>query len=180
MVQWWENSRVWKPFITEAEFLVRNSGEMLDILKMFMDKLANDPVARGDPRLFAWHLILYSCCNEDKYLRDDNWKEAAEYIRQIPEGLVTVFGPADGATWWPQYAVGCPKTSKWDRLSTDYFNILADKSRHPWIRVVVPMRTMSLRTGIDRRGVAWVDKHFADTRENTFRMSEILTNLVIF
>ena len=73
-----------------------------------------------------------------------------------------------------------PKTAKWDMLSTDYFNILADKSRHPWIRGVAPMRTMSLRTGIDRRGVAWVDKHFADTRENTFRMSEILTNLEIF
>ena len=42
------------------------------------------------------------------------------------------------------------------------------------------MRTMSLRTGIDRRGEVWVDKHFADTAANAFRMSEILTNLLIF
>ena len=45
--QWWENSRVWMPFITEAEFLVRNSGEILDILKVFKDKLLNDPVAQA-------------------------------------------------------------------------------------------------------------------------------------
>ncbi len=176
--QWWENSRVWMPFITEAEFLVRNSGEILDILKVFKDKLLNDPVARGDPRLFAWHLILYSCCNEDKFERDANWEECAEYLKSIPEGLVTSFGPADNFTWWPQYA--SPKTAKWDKLSTGYFNILADKSRHPWIRGTAPMRTMSLRTGVDKRGVTWVNKHFADTRKNTFRMPGILTTLMIF
>ncbi len=51
---------MWKPFITEAVFLVRTSGEILDILKLFKEKLLNDPAARGDPRLFARHLILYS------------------------------------------------------------------------------------------------------------------------
>ena len=51
--QWQENSRVWKPFITKAVFLVRSSGEILDALKMFKQKLLNDPVARGDPRLLA-------------------------------------------------------------------------------------------------------------------------------
>ena len=130
-VFWWENSHVWKPFITEATFLVRDSGEKFYILKLFMDKLANDPDARGDPKLFAWHLILYSCCNEDKYERDPNWKKAAEYIRIIPKGLVAIFGPADGATWWPQYISS--KTEKWDKLATQYFNILS-KSQHPWIR----------------------------------------------
>ena len=153
--------------MTEAVFLVRSSGEILDTLKMFKEKLLNDPVARGDPRLFAWHLILYSCCNEDKFGRDANWKECAEYIRDIPEGLVTVFGPADGATWWPQYAVGCPKSSKWDSLQTTLTSWPTKPTS--WDKGgVAPMRTMSLRTGIDRREVAWVDKHFADTRENTF------------
>ena len=42
------------------------------------------------------------------------------------------------------------------------------------------MRSMSLRTGVDRKGEVWVDKHFADTATNAFRMSEILTNLILF
>ena len=77
---------------------MRGSGEILDIPKEFKKMLKNDPVARGDPRRLSWHLILYSCCNEDKFGRDANWEECAAYIRDTPEGLVTVFGPADGAT----------------------------------------------------------------------------------
>ena len=39
-----------------------------------------------------------------------------------------------------------------------------------------PMRTLSLRSGITKKGEAYVDKHFAETKENAFRMSEILVN----
>ncbi len=42
------------------------------------------------------------------------------------------------------------------------------------------MKSMALRTGVDKNGGAWVDKHYADIPMNSFRMSEILTNLFIF
>ena len=98
----------------------------------------------------------------------------------MPEGCVSLFGPADSTTWWPQRGAENSINRKWDRLITDYFNILADESKHPWIRGTAPMRQLSLRTGTTKKGEAWIDKHFADTRENTFRMTEMLTNLVIW
>ena len=98
--QWHENSRVWKDFVTDAVFIVRGKGEILDILKEFKAMLKDDPVARGDPRRLSWHLIVYSCCNESKFGRDDNWKECAAYLLEMPEGCDTIFGPADGMTWW--------------------------------------------------------------------------------
>ena len=42
------------------------------------------------------------------------------------------------------------------------------------------MRQLSLRSGTTKKGVAWIDKHFADARENTFCMTEMLTNFVIW
>ena len=45
-------------FVIEAVFIVRGSGEILDILKEFKAMLKDDPVARGDPQRFSWHLIV--------------------------------------------------------------------------------------------------------------------------
>ena len=83
-------------------------------------------------------------------------------------------------TWWPQKGAEHSSNLKWDRLITYYFNILADESGHPWIRGTAPMRALSLRSGVTKKGEAWIDTHFADTSENTFRMTKIITNLVIW
>ena len=83
-------------------------------------------------------------------------------------------------TWRPHRGAEHSMTQKWDRLITDYFNILADESKHPWIRGTAPMRQLSLPSGTTKKGEAWIDKHFAEARENTFRMTEMLTNLVIW
>ena len=42
------------------------------------------------------------------------------------------------------------------------------------------MRQIALRQGVTKKGEAWIDKHVADSPENTFRVTEILTNLVIW
>ena len=42
------------------------------------------------------------------------------------------------------------------------------------------MQQLALRTGVTKSGEAWIDHHFADTSENSYSMSEMLTNLVIW
>ena len=51
---------------------------------------------------------------------------------------------------------------------------------HPWIRGSAPLGDMELRRGISSKGNPWTDHHFADTGPNCFKMSMILTNLVIW
>ena len=170
---------MWKPFISESVFCIKSSAEILGIIGGLKKALHDCPHARGDPQRFCDHLSVYSCGNEDKYGRDANWRECAEYLSLFPEGCVSVFGPADSVTWWPKRGAENAANMKWDSLVTGYFNLLANECPHPWIRGTAPMRQIALRQGVTKKGEAWIDKLFADTRESTFRMTEMLTNLVI-
>ena len=42
-----------------------------------------------------------------------------------------------------------------------------------------PLSQLDLRTGVSAAGKVWFDHHFQDTPSNTFKMSQILTNLVV-
>ena len=48
------------------------------------------------------------------------------------------------------------------------------------MRGTAPLQQLTLRQGIDKNGKAWTDHHFAETAANTYHMSMILTNLVIW
>ena len=72
------------------------------------------------------------------------------------------------------------KNIKWDKISQDYFKALTDNCPHPWMRGTAPLQQLTLRQGIDKNGKAWTDHHFADSAANTYHMSMILTNLVIW
>ena len=52
-------------------------------------------------------------------------------------------------------------------------------SKHPYIRGTAPLSQLDLRTGVSAAGKVWFDHHFQDTPSNTFKMSQILTNLVV-
>jgi len=92
---------------------------------------------------------------------------------------VSIFGPATADFWWPD-TVGSAANAKWDKISHRYFNILTQGNVHPWMRGSAPLGDMELRRDISAKGHPWVDHHFADTGPNCFKMSMILTNLVIW
>ena len=75
---------------------------------------------------------------------------------------------------------GSAKSIKWDQLSQDYFEVVTDNCPHPWIRGTAALQQLTLRQGVDKNGKAWTYYHFADTAANTYHMSMILTNLVIW
>ena len=87
-------------------------------------------------------------------------------------------GPADADMWWPT-AKGSAGSKTWTRLSVDYFAGLTKGNKHPYIRGTAPLSQLELRTGFSAKGHAWVDHHFQDNQPNCFKMSSILTNLLI-
>ena len=125
-------------------------------------------------------MTLFTCQNEDIWGREGNFKACGQYLSQFPEGCVSSIGPATSATWWPHNGPDNAKSIKWDKLSQDYFKALTDNCPHPWMRGTAPLQQLTLRQGIDKNGKAWTDHHFADNAENTYNMSMILTNLVIW
>ena len=117
--------------------------------------------------------------NENKYERNDFFQEASEYLGRFPVGTVSIFGPATADLWWPD-TVGSAGNATWDKLSHLYFGILTNDNVHPCIRGSAPLGDMELRRGVSAKGNPWTDHHFADTGPNCFKMSMILTNLVIW
>ena len=132
-------------FITESVWCIKSKWEINNIVDCLKEALNNDPHVRGDPSRFSDHLTLFSCQNENKYGREDNFKACGQYLSQFPEGCVSVFGPATAATWWPKNGPDNAGNIKWDTISQQYFKTLTDHCPHPWMRGTAPLQKLTLR-----------------------------------
>ena len=177
--QWMDNEFCWDQYVTESVWAIKDGGLIEDIMAKLKEKLAADPWVRGDPSRFTDHLSFLTMQNESKFERDQYFQEAREYLNAFSVGTVSIFGPGTADFWWPD-TVGSAANAKWDKLSHRYFNILTQGNVHPWMRGSAPLGDMELRRGVSAKGNPWVDHHFADTGPNCFKMSMILTNLVIW
>ena len=104
--------------------------------------------------------------------------KANKALELYPAGTLIVFGPAEADFWWPQ-SKGSKSSTRWQRFSEEYFDLLMRGGKHIYIRGTAPLSQLDLRTGISGAGKVWYDHHFQHTQANAFKMSQILTNLVV-
>ncbi len=128
--------------------------------------------------MFQDHVNFLSTQNEKKGGLHDTFKKANAYLNKFPAGTLAIMGPADADMWWPT-SKGSAGSTKWTRFSVEYFAELIKGNKHPYLRGTAPLSQLELRTGTTAKGTAWVDHHFQDNQQNCFKMSSILTNLLV-
>ena len=116
--------------------------------------------------------------NEKRGDLQENFRKANRALELYPAGTLVAFGPAEADFWWPQ-SKGSKGSTRWQRFSEEYFDLLMRGGKHIYIRGTAPLSQLDLRTGISGAGRVWYDHHFQDTQANAFKMSQILTNLVV-
>ena len=89
--------------------------------------------------------------NEKRNDLQENCRKANKALELYPVGTLIVFGPAEADFWWPQ-SKGSKSSTRWQRFSEEYFDILMQGSKHPYIRGTAPLSQLDLRTWVSAAG----------------------------
>ena len=136
--QHWAGSKaLWERHISNARFSVNPSSEIHQIWGGLDHTIRHGDSNRGNPKLFDEQILLFSCMNEKKWTRDNNFMAVKDALEPYPVGSVAILGPGEADIWWPDEK-GSPANNKWNKMAEYYFNILSS-GKHPYIRGNAPL-----------------------------------------